>query len=221
MPVDEAWLPEIAKQSTTTESEIAVSSGEAGPSWPRAKSSSSAVPASLESQALRRVYPKFTRSFGEGVIVRHPIIVSLLQGFGMAQKRLTTSKDCVTLVVAAASSWELLKFGVSLEQHFCCGTQVCRFGCVTSVVVDPPCSVRCSPHVSHCISSWFHFPCIQAVSKLQSLISCGSNCDGHSRVHTRHGIQVSHRHRSSLPKFISWYRVIHMFLAQGEVCLFA
>ena len=43
MPAGEARPPGIAKQSATAESDIAVSPGEAGPSWPRAKSTPSAV----------------------------------------------------------------------------------------------------------------------------------------------------------------------------------
>ena len=88
---------------------------------------------------------------------------------------------------------------------------VFRFGCVTCIVVEPPCSARRSSHVSRCISSWCHLPYIHAFSKLKFLHSCGANWrwGRESLLCTRHGIQVSPRHRSSFPKFPSWHR--HLF----------
>ena len=51
-------------------------------------------------------------------------------------------------------------------------------------MVEPSCSVRCLTHVSHCIRSQFHVPCIQAFGKLKFLFSCGANSDGvKSRSH--------------------------------------
>ena len=61
-------------------------------------------------------------------------------------------------MVAATSSW-----ATKSAAEF-------RFGCVSFVVVEPSCSARCSSHVSHCIRSRSHLPCIPTCSKLKFLL---------------------------------------------------